>query len=168
MINKINKLSQSKFINTFGNIFENAVWIAEDLYKKKPFTDFEDLSYKMIAIFENASKEAQLKILNDHPDLGNKAKISSLTIDSLKEQTNVGLNNCTKEEFEEFERLNSLYKKKFNFPFILAVKGQDKIGILKNFRQRISSNLEEEFIEAIKQVKKIAGLRLKELKIKDN
>ena len=33
--------------------------------------------------------------------LGNKAKISSLTIDSLKEQTNVGLNNCTKEEFEE-------------------------------------------------------------------
>ena len=98
MINKINKLSQSKFINTFGNIFENAVWIAEDLYKKKPFTDFEDLSYKMIAIFENASKEAQLKILNDHPDLGNKAKISSLTIDSLKEQTNVGLNNCTKEE----------------------------------------------------------------------
>ena len=167
MINKINKLSQSKFINTFGNIFENAVWIAEDLYKKKPFTDFEDLSYKMIAIFENASKEAQLKILNDHPDLGNKAKISSLTIDSLKEQTNVGLNNCTKEEFEEFERLNSLYKKKFNFPFILAVKGKNKNEILDNFKKRISSDIKTEFEEAVKQVKKIASLRLLEIKNKN-
>ena len=33
MLNKINKLSQTEFTEVFGNIFENASWIAEKLYK---------------------------------------------------------------------------------------------------------------------------------------
>ena len=77
MIIKINKLSQSEFIKVFANIFENSIWIAEELYKQKPFIDYKELSLKMINIFETASKEKKMKILNDHPDLGNKTKISS-------------------------------------------------------------------------------------------
>ena len=166
MINKINKLSQSEFVKVFANIFENATWIAEELYKLKPFLDFDELSLKMINIFEKTSKEKKLKILNNHPDLGNKAKITSLTIDSLKEQTNAGLDQCTKEEFDEFKKLNHAYKK-FGFPFILAVKGKNKIEILNNFKKRINSEPNIEFNEAVKQVKKIASLRLEDLKNKN-
>jgi len=162
MINKINKLSKSEFIKVFANIFENAIWIAEELYNQKPFDNFEALSSKMLNIFETATKEKQLKILNAHPDLANKTKINLLTPDSLKEQTNAGLDQCTKEEFSEFKKLNDTYKK-FGFPFILAVKGKTKIEILNNFRKRISSDPEIEFDEAVKQVKQIASLRLKEL-----
>ena len=163
MINKINKLTKSEFVKVFANIFENARWIAEELYKQKPFEDFDELSSKMMNIFEISSKEKKLKILNDHPDLGNKAKISSLTPDSLKEQKNAGLDQCTKEEFNEFRKLNDAYRK-FGFPFILAVKGKDKIEILNNFRKRINSEPKIEFEEAVKQVKKIASLRLDNLK----
>ena len=166
MINKINKLPQSEFVKVFANIFENARWIADELYNQKPFNDFEELASKILGIYDNATKEKKLKIIKAHPNLADKTKISLLTPDSLKEQTNAGLDQCSEEEFNEFNKLNENYKK-FNFPFILAVKGQDKIGILKNFRQRISSNLEEEFIEAIKQVKKIASLRLEDLKSKN-
>ena len=166
MINKINKLTQSEFVKVFANIFENATWIAEELYKLKPFLDFDELSLKMINIFEKTSKEKKLKILNNHPDLGNKAKITSLTIDSLKEQTNAGLDQCTKEEFDEFNKLNHAYKK-FGFPFILAVKGKNKIEILNNFKKRINSEPNIEFNEAVKQVKKIASLRLEDLKNKN-
>ena len=166
MINKINKLSKSEFIKVFANIFENARWIAEELYNQKPFDNFEELSLKILNIFENATKEKQLKILNAHPDLANKTKISLLTPDSLKEQTNAGLDQCTKEEFNEFKELNDTYKK-FGFPFILAVKGKTKNEILNNFRKRISSDPEIEFNEAVKQVKQIASLRLKELNNKD-
>ena len=166
MINKINKLSQSEFVKVFANIFENATWIAEELYKQKPFLDFEELSAKMMNIFEMSSKEEKLKILNDHPDLGNKTKISSLTQDSLKEQKTVGLDQCTSEEFNEFKKLNDAYKK-FGFPFILAIKGKSKIEILNNFRKRINSESQIEFEEAINQVKKIASLRLKELNSKN-
>ena len=162
MINKINKLSRGEFIKVFANIFENASWIAEELYNQKPFNSFEELSSKIVNIFETATKEKQLKILNAHPDLANKTKISLLTPDSLKEQTGAGLDQCTEEEFNEFKKLNDAYKK-FGFPFILAVKGKTKIEILNNFRKRISSNPEIEFDEAVKQVKQIASLRLREL-----
>ena len=166
MINKINKLSKSEFIKVFANIFENSIWIAEELYNQKPFDNFEELSSKMLNIFETATKEKQLKILNAHPDLANKTKISLLTPDSLKEQINAGLDQCTKEEFNEFKKLNNTYKK-FGFPFILSVKEKTKIEILNNFRKRVSSDPEIEFDEAVKQVKQIASLRLKELNNKD-
>ena len=165
MINKINKLSRSEFVKVFANIFENTEWIAEELYNQIPFNNFEELSSKILNIFETATEEKQLKILNAHPDLANKTKIGLLTPDSLKEQTNAGLDQCTEKEFNEFKKLNDAYKK-FDFPFILAVKGKTKIEILNNFRKRISSNPEIEFNEAVKQVKKIASLRLKELNIK--
>ena len=162
MINKINKLPKSEFIKVFANIFENARWIAEELYNKKPFDNFEELSSKILNIFETATKAKQLKILNAHPDLANKTKISLLTPNSLKEQASAGLDQCTEEEFNEFKKLNASYKK-FGFPFILAVKGKTKTEILNNFKKRNYSDPETEFDEAIKQVKQIASLRLNEL-----
>jgi 2-oxo-4-hydroxy-4-carboxy-5-ureidoimidazoline decarboxylase len=162
MINKINKLSRSEFVKVFANIFENTEWIAEELYNQIPFNNFEELSSKILNIFETATEEKQLKILNAHPDLANKTKIGLLTPDSLKEQTNAGLDQCTKKEFNEFKKLNETYKK-FGFPFILAIKEKTKIEILDNFRKRISSDPKIEFKEAVKQVKQIASFRLKEL-----
>ena len=162
MINKINKLSRSEFAKVFANIFENTEWIAEELYNQIPFNNFEELSSKILNIFETATEEKQLKILNAHPDLANKTKIGLLTPDSLKEQTNTGLDQCTEKEFNEFKKLNETYKK-FGFPFILAIKEKTKIEILENFKKRISSDPKIEFKEAVKQVKQIASFRLKEL-----
>ena len=165
MINKINKLPQSEFIKIFANIFENSGWIAEELHNQKPFNDFKELSSKILNIFETATKNQKLEILNSHPDLASKTKISSLTADSLKEQAGAGLDQCTEEEFNEFKKLNDAYKK-FGFPFILAIKGKAKNEILSIFRKRVSSNKDFEFTEAVYQVKLIADLRLKELKNK--
>ena len=166
MINKINKLSKTEFIKVFDNIFENSEWIANELYNQKPFVDFAGLSSSMIKIFENTTKESQLKILNSHPDLANKTKIGALTTDSKNEQNSAGLDKCTPGEFDEFKNLNFEYKKKFGFPFIFAVKDKSKLQILANFRKRISCDINVEFEEAKKQVKKIANLRLNEINIK--
>ena len=163
MINKINKLPQSEFIKVFANIFENSSWIAIELYRQKPFGNFEDLSSKILDIFENTTKEGQLKILKAHPDLADKTKIGSLTTNSKNEQNNAGLDQCSEKEFEEFRNLNNKYKKKFGFPFIYAVKGKTKAEILSNFKQRVSCDINVEFNEAKKQVKKIASLRLDEI-----
>ena len=86
-----------------------------------------------------------------------------LTEDSKNEQKNASLNQCTNEEFVEFRKLNNEYKKKFEFPFIIAVKGKNKEEILNNFRQRLTNNINLEFEEAKKQVKKIASFRLSEI-----
>ena len=166
MFNKIDKLTETEFTEVFGNIFEDASWIAVKLYKQKPFYDFNDLCKKMISIFQESDDQSKLKVLNSHPDLANKAKIGSLTPDSNKEQAGAGLDQCTEKEFEEFKNLNLIYKKTFGFPFIIAVKGKNKLEILDSFKKRVLSDKQIEFDEAIKQVKQIANLRLNELKKK--
>ena len=93
-----------------------------------------------------------------------KNKTTIQKINQIKNKTTIQkINQCSNDEYEEFKKLNSEYKKKFNFPFIIAVKGKDKNEILNNFRQRIQSNVENEFLEAKKQVKKIATFRLNEI-----
>ncbi len=116
-----------------------------------------DLVIKMMDVYENINNEEMIKIFNSHPQLAIEKRLTSF---SSKEQTEAKLNECSKEEFEEFEKLNADYKKKYGFPFIIAVKGKNKDEILNNFRQRIQNNFEIEFNEAKNQVKKIASSRL--------
>ena len=156
----LNNLNQGKFISLFGVIFEKTQWIAEKLFELKPFNNKDDLINKMIKIYETSSKNEILNILKSHPKLAIEKK---LTEHSNQEQSRANLKNCTQEEFDEFIKLNSEYENKFGFPFIMAVKGKDKIDILNNFRQRINNNIEFEFEESKKQVKKIALFRLEEL-----
>ena len=159
-VDKVNKLSKSDFISVFGNVFEKTTWIAEKVFDFKPFENFDELTERFLNIFENEKKENHLKILNSHPEL---VVEKIMTNDSKKEQNNAELNQCTKEELEEFVKLNKDYKKKFDFPFIIAVAGKNKSEILDNFRKRIKNNKNTEFNEAIIQVKKIASLRLKQI-----
>ena len=160
LIDKFNKLNKSDFLSIFGNVFEKTEWIAEKCYDSKPFNNVQELVNKMMEVFENSIKEKHLEILNSHPDLAVKKK---LTKESENEQANANLNQCTNEEYEEFNKLNEKYKKKFGFPFIIAVKGKNKDEILNSFRQRITNNINSEFEEAKKQVKKIASFRLTEI-----
>ena len=159
-IDTFNKLNKSEFLSTFGNVFEKTEWIAEKCYDSKPYNNVQELVNKMMEVFENSIKEKHLKILNSHPDLAVKKK---LTKESENEQANANLNQCTNEEFEEFNNLNKKYKKKFGFPFIIAVKAKNKNEILNIFRQRITNNINLEFEEAKKQVKKIVTFRLSEI-----
>ena len=159
-IEKINRLSENEFIGTFGNIFEKTNWIANRAFNSKPYRNFNEFISSIIKIYENSSKEDCIKIFNAHPELAVEKK---LTEDSHKEQKGANLNRCNDEEFNEFKDLNYEYKKKFGFPFIIAVKGKNKSEILINFRNRIKNEMDLEFEEAKNQVKKIATFRLKEI-----
>ena len=159
-LEKINNLNKSDFLTIFGNVFEKSEWISEKVFDLRPFNNFEDLFSKIIGIYENSDKKIILKILNSHPELAVEKK---LTMNSKNEQKNANLNECTNDEYNEFKKLNIEYKKKFDFPFIIAVKGKNKDEILNYFRERIENSLDEEFLEAKKQVKKIATFRLEEI-----
>ncbi len=159
-INKVNKLNKSDFISIFGNVFEKTEWIAERAFDYLPYKNFDNLRLKFFKIYNESNKESIIKILNSHPELVVEQK---LTNESKKEQKGAGLNECSKEEVEEFKKLNLNYKKKFGFPFIIAVKGKNKNDILNYFRTRIKNSFDEEFIEAKKQVEEIATFRFKEI-----
>ena len=159
-IKKINNLDKSEFLSIFGNVFEKSKWISEKVFEKKPFESLESFFSKIIEIYENSDNQTILEILNLHPELAVEKK---LTANSEAEQSKANLKECTPEEFSEFKKLNIEYKKKFNFPFIIAVKGKNKNEILSYFKKRINNSIDEEFFEAKKQVKKIAIFRLEEI-----
>ena len=159
-IKKINNLDKSEFLSIFGNVFEKSKWISEKVFDQKPFKNLESFVSEIIGIYENSDNKTILEILNLHPELAVEKK---LTANSEAEQNKANLKECTPEEFNEFKKLNIEYKKKFNFPFIIAVKGKNKNQILNYFRERIKNSLDEEFLEAKKQVKKIATFRLEEI-----
>jgi 2-oxo-4-hydroxy-4-carboxy-5-ureidoimidazoline decarboxylase len=118
----------------------------------------------MAACVELAGVEAQLALLRAHPDLAGKLAVrGELTAESTSEQAGAGLDRCSPKEFEEFQRLNDVYNTRFGFPFILAVKGYDRAGILEEFRRRVGNAPKAEFREALDQVHRIARLRLQAL-----
>ena len=156
----LNTFNENQFISLFGSVFEKSEWIAAETFKLKPFKNSEDLIDKMIKIYETCSNDKITKILNLHPKLAIEKKLTSF---SSKEQTGAKLDQCSKEELDEFNQLNFDYEKKFQFPFIIAVKGKHKNEILENFRNRKKNDYEKEFQEAKKQVMKIALFRLNEI-----
>ena len=162
-IDNINGLNKSEFLSIFGNVFEKTESVALKVFELKPFKDFDDIVSKMLKIYEEYDRDKILEILNSHPEL---AVAKKLTSESKSEQASAKLNECSNDEYEEFKKLNLEYKKKFNFPFIIAVKGKNKNEILNNFRQRILNDVQIEFLEAKKQVKKIASFRLNEISSK--
>ena len=164
-IDSINELSQEIFINNFKNIFEKAVFIAEEAESKRPYQSKEHMINIFLSIFNSLDNESKIKIINHHPDLGKKIKINSgLTKLSQEEQTLAGLSDCTEEEFKKFNEFNSAFKLKFNIPFIFAVRGKNKIDIINEFKLRLNnSDINSEIDISIEQVKRIALLRLEEL-----
>ena len=117
----------------------------------------------MINIFKKSEKKTKIKILLKHPDLANKIKIKKLEKFSKNEQIMSELHKCTKEEYFEFNELNSKYKKKIWISFHFSSCWQKKVQILKIFRKRILYSKRNEFNQAIKEVIKIALFRLDHL-----
>tara|TARA_Y100000590_G_scaffold107544_1_gene122350 strand:+ start:39 stop:548 length:510 start_codon:yes stop_codon:yes gene_type:complete len=161
----INNIPSDIFINTFKDIFEKTISISVLSEKKRPFKSKDHLIEVFLNVFENLNLDDKKIIINNHPDLGDKLKINDdLTDMSKNEQKNAGLDNCSKEEYIFFEKMNKEFKLKFNIPFIYAVKGSNKISIINEFQRRLENdNIEDEIQESIKQVKKIAYFRLDEI-----
>ena len=125
-----------------------------------------ELKLKMKNEVDNSSENLKLKLLRSHPELGiKKNEISSLTQSSQAEQKSAGLDQCSEEEYEEIKSLNRLYKEKFDFPFIIAVKGLNRSDIIKSMKNRVKNNYQEEFSTAINEVHKIAKIRLDALEL---
>lgn len=156
-IEEINHFGQREFIEAIGWVFEHSPWVAERAWHGRPFASCADLSERMNGEVAAASKEEQLALLCAHPDLGTRAKVSP---SSAGEQAGAGLDRLTSAEYLRLMDLNNAYRDKFGFPFLYAVKGSDKAAVLEALERRLSSNREDEFQEALRQVYRIARFRL--------
>lgn len=156
-IKDVNEMVKSEFITTIGTVFEHSPWVAEKSWKHHPFESLEQLHADMVHEMYQADPSLQLSLLKAHPDLGTKLAISQA---SKQEQQGAGLSSLSEEEYFTFTTFNENYVEKFNFPFIMAVKGQSKETILDQMKERQYHHYESEMITALNEVSKIAKFRL--------
>lgn len=157
----INAMDQAAFTAKFGGIFENSPWVAEEAWEKRPFASVNDMHAAMVGIAKFATALRQLALLQSHPDLaGKEAQAGAMTASSVTEQASAGLNALSKEEMADISALNAAYKKKFGFPFIIAVRMHTKEGIFFEFRRRLNNDTVTEFANDLQNVYIITRLRL--------
>lgn len=159
----LNTCSAGEFVAALGHLFEHSPWVAEETWPKRPFADVNDLHTKLCATMRGATKQRQRDLINAHPDLaGRLAQQNQLTADSTREQASAGLNRLTADELAEFQRLNTAYRERFGFPFIICARLNAKDAILDAMRTRSNHSSEVEFQTALGEIEKIARLRLED------
>jgi OHCU decarboxylase len=161
------RLDRAAFLARFAAVWEHSPWIAEGAFDRglgAAEDTAEGLHAAMVAVMRAAGDPAKLALIRAHPDLAGKlAAAGRLTAESTGEQASAGLDRLTDAERAEFMRLNEAYQARFGFPFILAVKGRSKDEIRDAFVARLRNDPAAEFAEALRQIERIALLRLKDL-----
>jgi len=160
------QMNEALFVQAFGAIYEHSPWVAQRTWQRR-LTAAQDsldgLAAEFAISFTSATRAEKLEVILAHPDLAGKAAVSGeLTPDSSNEQASAGINQCSPAEFEQFQKLNQRYKSKFEFPFIMAVRGSNKNAILDGFNTRLLNDTDEEFDRAITEINQIARFRLED------
>ncbi|WP_233863218.1 2-oxo-4-hydroxy-4-carboxy-5-ureidoimidazoline decarboxylase [Paraburkholderia adhaesiva] len=163
-LERLNCASSEAFVAALSGIFEHSPWVAGAVADQRPFASIEALHQAMSLAVQSAGETEQLALINAHPELAGKAAVrGELTVESTREQSCAGLNQCTQEQFDTLQSLNRAYREKFGFPFILAVRGYDREGIIENFESRMNNSRADEMRTTLDQIYRIARFRLVEL-----
>jgi OHCU decarboxylase len=157
--------AKQEFIARFGGVYEHSPWIAVQCFHRAAgLNDAVAIAGVFADCVDRSAPEKKLALIRAHPDLAGRAAVrGELGGDSSDEQASAGIDQCTPEEFRRFQQANEAYKKKFGFPFVMAVRNSNRRAILDAFEARLQNSQEQEFEKAIEEIHKIARLRLQKI-----
>jgi len=170
-LSHLNAASADAFVAALDGLYEHSPWILQEAWGRRPAAGWPSdgaLKRTLVEVVREAGEARQLALLRAHPELAGRAMVAgTLTGDSTGEQQRAGLTHCTPEEFARLQQLNADYNARFGFPFILAVRGPRGTGlgrgeIIATFARRLQHPPTIEFAEALRQVHRIAEIRLAE------
>ena len=165
-IAQLNAAVPAAAVALLDGIYEHSPWIAQRALAARPFRSLAHLKHALVRALAESSADEQIGLIRAHPELAGKAMVSkTLTAESTNEQSKAGLTDCTPEEFAKIQQLNADYNAKFNFPFILAVRGPRGTGlakreIIETFGRRLHNHPSFELGEALRNIHRIAEIRL--------
>jgi 2-oxo-4-hydroxy-4-carboxy-5-ureidoimidazoline decarboxylase len=163
-LDAVNAMDRETFVAALGEAFEHAPWVAKSAWLERPFATVDALHAAMIGVVHRARQPTQLAFLCGHPELaGREAQAGSMTNDSLREQASAGLDAMTREEMARMARLNSVYRQRHGFPFIIAARRHTKAQIFDEMQSRGENDTAAEFAEALAQIACITRLRVRAL-----
>ncbi|KAM8977826.1 putative 2-oxo-4-hydroxy-4-carboxy-5-ureidoimidazoline decarboxylase [Pelodytes ibericus] len=163
-LNTVNALSFEEFVDIFGNIVEKCPMITGAIWSQRPFSSILELETHVYELIDSLPSSGKEGILRCHPDLaGRELTSGTLTSESQNEQNQAGLTSLSQTERERLNLLNSQYKQKFGFPFVICAKMSDRHKIIGEINFRMQNGQAEELVTGIAEVKKICHLRLQDI-----
>jgi N-carbamoyl-L-amino-acid hydrolase len=165
-LDELNAAPAPQALAALDGVYEHSPWIAAQALARRPFKSLAQLKRALADAVREAPRERQLALVRAHPELAGKAMVAgTLTAESRGEQSVSGLTHCSPQEFATLQRLNADYNAKFGWPFILAVRGPRGSGlgrdeIIASFERRLQGHPDFELAECLRQIHRIAELRL--------
>jgi 2-oxo-4-hydroxy-4-carboxy-5-ureidoimidazoline decarboxylase len=158
---QLNELDNDAFAATVGPVFEDSPWIARAAAERRPFGSLDALFAELVGVVRVAGEGRQTALIAAHPDLaGRLAREGRLTPASATEQASAGLDLLDAAERTHFDALNTAYRERFGFPFVICVRQHTKSSILDALAQRLHHSRQEEIAAALREIEAIARLRL--------
>ncbi len=163
-IAELNVMPNREFVIFLGRIYEHSPWVAEAVVNLRPFLDFGGLRDAMRSAVDQAANEKQMDLIRAHPDLaGRLAQQGQLTPESTREQASAGLTGADADVIARIQELNTEYRGRFGFPFIICARLNNVSTILGAMEKRVGNGMAGETGTAIAEIHKIANLRLEDI-----
>ncbi len=160
-LDDVNNMDHSSFILHFGSVYEHSPWVADGAWGQRPFASVDALHAAMDSVMFAAPAAEQMALVRAHPELaGRLARLGQLTEASQSEQSQAGLDRLIPDQISKLNRLNTEYLDKFGFPFIICARLNDADSIVAALEIRLDQSPEAEFQIALREISKIARLRL--------
>ncbi len=165
-LEQVNQAPVDVALALLDGLYEHSPWIAQKALNARPFKSLGHLKHALTNVVNAVSTADQIKLLCAHPELAGKAmQDDALTAESANEQSTAGLTNCTSQEMATLAELNQQYNAKFDFPFVLAVRGTRGHGLTKKqiidtFVRRLQNQPAFEIREGLRNVHRVVELRI--------
>ncbi|GAA5512867.1 uric acid degradation bifunctional protein PucL [Deinococcus carri] len=160
----VNALPLPEFVQRFGGVLEHSPRYAERVGQQRPFGRVEDLAAAFTTAVLADTPEQQLALIRAHPDLAGKAALAGeVTAESASEQASAGLDRLTPQEYAEFHRINAAYHARFDMPYIVCVRENTRDSIMAGAAARLQNTPTQERETALREIGKIARLRVLDL-----
>jgi 2-oxo-4-hydroxy-4-carboxy-5-ureidoimidazoline decarboxylase len=159
-LEQLNAMSPDAFAAALEGVFEHAEWVARTAVSQQPFATVRALHDALMAIVRSAPPDSCLDFLRGHPALSPKSLADpGITASSRIEQGGLGMASLG-EQLARFDASSSSYESRFGFPFIICVRRQTPLFVLRSLERRLTNTPDQELSVALDEIGHISRLRL--------
>jgi 2-oxo-4-hydroxy-4-carboxy--5-ureidoimidazoline (OHCU) decarboxylase len=149
---ELNGASVTAFGEAVALLFEPATRFAAWLAAARPFESDAELLAAAGRIAHRMSEADQLELVNAHPRLGSRDRLSPASDREQGAPDDPG--------DAELRRLNAKYEARFGFRYLVFVNGRSRAELLPEFRARLTNARPTELHRALEDTLAIAADRL--------
>ena len=167
---QLNHATQAEFSQALQAVYPKAPWIAERAGSARPLATLAALKHALVRTVREASRDEQLALIRAHADPADPAApgaqhAAGAAPAPADAPSDAGAGHCTPDELARIHALRADYSARFGWPFVLALRGPRGSGlraaqIIATLERRIDNPPEFEFAEALRQLHRMAELRL--------